>query len=425
MKKRNTFKSILALALALLTLLTAAVPAFALEPGDEIDWRIEYKNSYTTTHTYIGELKEGKNEIKADDDYYNRILGTFNAEKAGYYVMTGTNNIEDICVPDEFVDGKPYNYAERLCSTFYDEGEKEIAVVYLAEGENYISMYSWNYEGEIGNLEIEYIGSELNDVAFDENAFSNLLLDHDLWYDEDGGICYVFEQDVKLVFADGATYTMEECSISLACESELKAGENNAVFSLFGIEKNIVLTCGSVSDYITAVEISNIEDYLYVKEYYIGTADYGVEFIENETLTITFIDGSKQTYELNGYYCTVTLPNGREYDMYMVADDYDGDGDACEIKVIIAEEEFGTYECETFSATDRENLEHLADRVGWHANRLVSDIGNYLDMLRNYDECYYYYDTSEILFYMTKGAFERIGTIISEVWNCLTYVIAN
>lgn len=373
MKTKKTFKSVIAMLLAVILSFGVVSTAFAANVGDIIEWTYEGDyGEYTgiDRYTYKGELAEGTNTVKGEA--YEALCYTFNAEKSGYYLFSSENGLV-INVSEEIRNGAPYGYLTGL----YGEGEDIYAsgddyeLFYIPEGTAYTAV---NYYGDYANgkLEIEYIGAELTDVSLDENALKDLIKDYDFGYGSGRG--FDFRTDATFTFDGEKETVLEGAFIRLDTleGGEVKEGENTVkTINTFGIEKEYTLTCYSINHYVQKVEITNLDKYLTCKRYYCDDmfdsfgfyTDNNGKGIAGETLTVTLCDGSKQSFVLDwSEEIKVELPNGREFNVYM-GENYPPYNDTVCFEVMICGVTVLEKECAVIEATAKENLDILKHRI--------------------------------------------------------------
>ena len=167
MKTKRTFRAILAAALALIlsvSMLTAASAA-----GEIITWSVDGE---TATCNYHSALNAGTNsiEIKENGYYYFDISGLEN----GYYSAKITNSVfEYFSFPEksgngyvgwgdgEYIDGTDY--------VIFNRNDKVDVAVAGAYGAS-----------ESMKIELEYLGENIESMAFDVDDSDEFLLHYDI-----------------------------------------------------------------------------------------------------------------------------------------------------------------------------------------------------------------------------------------------------
>lgn len=268
---------------------------------------------------YKGNLEIGRNHITFEDGAFIYYVN-FYADKPGYYRFTGdyesrlaycrvnvpiqspsNGNIKD------FMDGEG-NY-------------KDGFVYYLDKGENTLVIEKGiRYEGNESHVDVEYLGEEIAEIVFDEEKVNNVVLGYDeyvegdilLWQKQEGiadGL-YANIFPLKIIFTDGTEYDLGECELTYRVkEGELKAGKNTAIFTLWGKPHEKELTLHPVTDYVKEIEVNNLDDFIYAE---IGEDGYVYDKPDEIYITVTYADGSKETFNSKDWDGFIRLDNGVE-----------------------------------------------------------------------------------------------------------------
>lgn len=432
MKTKRTFKALIAMALALILSLGTMTSAFAANVGEIIDWPATEEYEYTDEYIYKGELSEGTNHIKENEEVFENGCYTFEVEKAGYYLFTCDRDF-NVNISEEIVDGAPFNYATALYGYKILDEERgtyeNYSAVYLSEGTAYVAVYYYSNYPE-GDIEISYLGEELVDIDIDEDSLQDLIMNYDFGYGSGKG--FDLQRDITLVFADGSKKTVEGAYIRFVAEGdsgEAVEGENTVTTAnTFGIEKQYTMTCHPMTYYIKKVEISNLDKYLKVREYYYPS-DYDYFFfgseededgLQGETLTVTLNDGSTQSFELiwdNAVY--VTLQNGNKARVICGEHFYDG---KVYFELMIGGIIFMEKECEVIEASDIQNIERLGERIKITLDCMVGDLNFWIEVIKNPD-LYPYYTTAEAMLGFVQDLFSRLGAVGGEIRDCCEHLI--
>ncbi len=436
MKTKKTFKSVIAMLLAVILSFGAMSSAFAANVGDVIDWpvREEYEgvHEYTNEYTYKGELKEGSNAVENEGEDEYGYCYTFEAAEAGIYLFECKHS--DVEVSAKVADGAPANIAENIYSYDVvrdgdDRGTYINRLVYIPQGTAFVGVDCYDYsEPKQAEIAIEYIGGELADVKFAEDAFTDLVMDYDYY-----GRNYLYmTKDVTLVFADGSEYELENAELTFVSKDTLVEGENIIeTRNLFGIEKQYTMTCVSLDSVIEKVEISNLDKYLKAYRYYhptdIDYAFYGSEDDENgiqgETLTVTFTDGTKQSFVLDwDEEVAVELESGAKVYLY-VANNYHFEDEKAYLEIeTLNGDILLKKECEIIEVSDKQNLERLGENLSNALSWLAWDFEYWIGVIMNPAD-YPYYTTAEALMNLVDEVFSDIDRIFSEIRDCCEHLI--
>lgn len=268
---------------------------------------------------YKGNIETGKNHLTFEGDNYIYYMD-FYADKPGYYRFAG--DYEDalaycrISVPT-------HNPSNGTINGFADgEGNyKDGFVYYLDEGKNTIVIEKGSrYESKESFVDVEYLGEEIAEIVFDEEEVNNVVLGYDefvddkvlLWQKQEGidDDLYGNIFSIKIIFADGAECDLGECQLTYRVkEGELKEGKNTAIFTLWGETYEKELTLRPVTDYVKEIEVDNLDDFIYAE---IGEDGYVYDKPDEIFITVTYADGSKETFNTKDWDGFIRLDNGVE-----------------------------------------------------------------------------------------------------------------
>lgn len=351
--KKKTFKAILAAALAVLMV----IPYFsAFAANDTLIWDF-YGSEYT--YDYAGEMTVGTTAIPEDSSDY--IWYSFDVPEAGYYYINFSYENMDawLGIPEEFEGTSAYDEKSSFC---YSPENKYGLIYYLEAGKTIVGLDLYYFE-EDATFETEYLGAEITEIK----PQHDLIYNYDVYdYEYEGEYFCDFSVDFDIIFSEGktiTTYFFEGTS-----DKTIAPGENTFKIELFGKEFEFTSNVYYTEDYVESVEISNIEDYLCVYEYYNGT-DYSYPLYE--TIRVKFKDGTTYTVNINDSD-TITLPNGRE--VYYGFDFRTDDNGNYVFDVYVGGKCFASYECETKAVSVEENVGQLTEAAKNH----LSDVSYYL-----------------------------------------------
>ncbi|MBQ2903664.1 MAG: RNA polymerase sigma factor [Clostridia bacterium] len=268
---------------------------------------------------YKGRLEPGRNHITFEDDAFIYYVN-FYADKPGYYRFVCDNESRlaycRVNVPvqnpsngniKDFMDGEG-NYKDGL-------------VYYLDKGENTLVVEKGiRYQGNDTGVDVEYLGEEIAEIVFDEEKVNNVVLGYDEYVDDDvllwqkqEGIddgLYGNIFPLKIIFTDGTEHDLGECELTYRVkEGELKEGKNTAIFTLWGETYEKELTLHPVTDYVKEIEVDNLDDFIYAE---IGEDGYVYDKPDIIYFTVTYADGSKETFNSKDWDGFIRLDNGVE-----------------------------------------------------------------------------------------------------------------
>lgn len=269
---------------------------------------------------YKGNLETGKNHITFEEGT-NLYYVNFNAEKSGYYRFA-CDYESPLAYCRVFVPVK--NPSSDTINDFSDgEGNyKDGFVYYLEKGDNALVVAKGNYfEGDESDVEVEYLGEEIAEIVFDDEEINNVVLGYDEYIDNSDVLLWQKQEGIaddlygnifrlKIIFTDGSEYDMGDCSLTYRVkEGELKEGKNTAIFTLWGEEYEKELTLHPVTDYVKEIEVNNLDDFIYAE---IGEDGYVYDKSDGFDITITYADGSKETFNSKEWDGFIRLDNGVE-----------------------------------------------------------------------------------------------------------------
>lgn len=405
---KKTLKSVLAVMLAAIMAFGGFAAFAADEPENTIEWDY-YGDTIYLEHA--GELTEGKNAVACDTDE-GYFYFTFTAENAGFYEISYNYYDMDgyIFVPETYSNGKAYN--ENIGFWFEHEEDLSSTLYYFEKGEQIIGMFIFYANAESIEITVEYYGENIKSVTTSE-----LIKGEDVYFYSDYDTAYVeIFSDITVTFSNDKAI---ECS-ELYCTSdadELIKGENTVTTQICGKNFDFVIDVAFITDYISDIEINNIEDYLFVTEYY-NTYDYIYPY--GEKATVTFTDGTKKDFVFGED--EITLPNGKEVwpDVYFSVDN----GDA-KLIVNIAETDLKSYECEKDNAPLGDNWATLV----WRNANSLKDMSYYFRRaIATILSCYSLeelaaYGLDDAAYYLSIS-FYSFTEIFSEAFDLIKFYLA-
>lgn len=362
MKKRITL--ILAAAFAIVLAVCGSTAAFAAEGNETINW---YFDGEIWEYTLIGEAKTDENVIPAETEDYE-LCYKFNAEESGYYLVTFSyNDFGWIGFPDLIKYNSPRDIAENI---YIREDSVAEILYYIDEGINYLGADRCSNNKDI-SFRIDFIGSEITDLTFEKNAFKDYLINYDIIDSYIDGYEFIAWEDATISFDTGKQIEAEDCALPYnTSDGNITLGKNKITVSLFDFEKETDMTVCSVSNYVSKVDMTYLEHYLYAVEYYDG---YSVPEICYEDVTVYFTDGTSKTVNFDYGYASIRFPNGRHYPLeYSYNIQSVG---KVELVFYVAGEKAYAYECEIRPTDFFENFRLLYDNKIYfikRANRRIS-----------------------------------------------------
>ncbi|MBQ7122295.1 MAG: hypothetical protein IJO03_08565 [Clostridia bacterium] len=335
--KRN-FKAIIAAMLAAIMAFTGLTAFAENSTPSELEWDF-YGNTYY--YDYAGELELGENEI--DNSTSDYLWYTFDVQTAGFYYISYDCSNSDIWIgiPEKYENGKAYNEASHI---YHGADDIDGIICYFESGENVAAFDIYDIE-EDSTINVEFYGEEITSVTVSDS----LILNYDIYEGEDENRYYV-DAEATVEFSSGKTATKYE--LYCIADKKIVTGTNTLKEYILGKEYEVTIDVCEVSDFIEGAEVSNIENYLTVTEYYDG---YNYNEPYGETLTVTFKDGTKGEVCLNDDEY-LTLPNGKKVWCYT---DVEIEGDTAVLTAYVAGTAVASYDCTIVPASTDENIDNL------------------------------------------------------------------
>lgn len=354
---KKTLKTIIATVLAL-TIAFCSIPAFAFQYGEKVEW-IDERHTYADLYAYSGEMSDGTFYYEA---YERANCCKLNLENEGFYLFSyDPEKVTEIEISSLINDGCPQGWADVLYSV--DEGK---ALAYITGEEAYFGFEV--AEGVPGaEISATYYESDISDIEFEDGVFDELIFAADFRLTEKDNVVEM-TLDAEITFENGEVFTVERGDFIIEADEAIGRGRYDVTVNYCGYGENAELDVRLVTDYIEKVEIENIEDYLYVTEYYNGEwiSGFASEAFENEKVTITFCDGTKHVIEEHYVYDYYGLPNGRFYEMWFLVEESGGEFTfVFEIagQVLVAEK--CEYKKAPFCQNAKQLLSYVELQTGW------------------------------------------------------------
>lgn len=342
---KKTIRAAVAMLIAII-IACGSMTAFAATPAD-IQCNLTDADE-PTTYAYAGELTVGGDAVKisAKEDN-NHVYFTFEAEEEGYYRISSTDCSFDggwFTVPEKYENGVYLGSKDCLSGNGYTE-----RFFYLEKGKH-VTCINFDMISK-DEFEVDYVG-EIVDFVCDDGEVRNLILGYDIgaYNDGNGKICYYFSSSVVYKFSSGESFGIDWADVSIYTDKKLEHGEYEVEVGLDSVNfrKKTTLNIVDITKVISKVEMTNVEKYTVLKQYYDNEVEYSP--FESETLTVTYEDGTKEKVEEFdgfGYINGITVRSYYDYD-------YKGDYVFC---VSVANEPFITESCTVELADGKENAD--------------------------------------------------------------------
>lgn len=348
---KKTLKIIIATVLAL-TIAFCSIPAFAFQYGEKVEW-VDERQTYADLYAYSGEMSDGTFYYEA---YERANCCKLNLENEGFYLFSyDPEKVTEIMVSSLVTDGHPQGWADVLYSA---DGGKALA--YITDEEIYFGFaVADGVPGAV--ISATYYESDIRDIEFEDGVFDELIFAADFELTERENVVEM-TLDAEFTFENGEVFTVERGGFVIEADEAIGRGRYDVTVNYCGYGESAEIDVRLVSDYIAKVEIENLEDYLYVTEYYNGEwiSGFASDSFENEKVTITFHDGTTdvlEEHEIYDYYC---LPNGRHYEMWFLVEKNGGE---FTFVFEIAGQIFVAEKCEYKRASVGKNFKQLSNYI--------------------------------------------------------------
>ncbi len=375
-----------------------------------------YQGSYFEAMPYnvegIGEIRLGTNSLHFTGDAYDIFYAEFNTPETGYYIFSeqyeeyniaGDNNIV-VSIPDIPESGDLSGNSGYVSS-------KNYCLAYLEKGVNYIRIGKGG-DVETYDMTVEYAGKEIEDMVFVGGSPEIVIGFNEVApYDtikSDEHFCN--EYDVTLFFDSGKKVTLEKAYILGFVEGGFRDGENDVTFKLDRYNHTEKITAHYPDYYVKNIELTNLDEFCVAK---IGSDGFTYLEPESYEVTITYRDGSKETFEGAKWDKKIKPDNGPELEVEFKTTKL-RDREALKFSVVIGEYEYLSALC-TVTGFDPIGLRLMI--IGYEHNRFFGPEGYIDDSLRLFDKTDslegYLYNTvaasNNLLVGTFKGIKSRLG----------------
>lgn len=337
-----------------------------------------------TNYEYAGEFSLGRQTVKEVEwgdeisNYY--VYYSFTAEHNGYYSFT--HNEEWIAAEHRVCNKQNYN-AELPYTYSMDSIQQNLTKIYYLEAGEYFFLVDLYWSIVDVDISAKYWGEKVSEIKFKHD----LLLNCDCFYYDysDLGANFIIDANALIVFDSGKTFDFgnndifdgynQSDSLDAVIASEPLDGENNVTIFFLNQQIETTATIHTLSYYVKDVEVSNIDYYLEnAVEYY---NYYDIEYPYGETVTVTFNDGTSDSFVLSEYVNQnhVTFPNGQKYAIYFWCyDTYELDGFNGYLEVDICYNTVKEFKLNGQKASVSENIKALNEENKRLANNILHSL---------------------------------------------------
>ncbi len=413
-KALKTSLSVLIAAIIALTPLCA----FALQEGDTVNW-------YGWEFAVKGTLAEGENK-KLFETSDNEQCFIFSPEKTGYYIISAPlGNIycfdyvdESGCFDDEMESLAIRGDAEEFYSA---------KLFYFDKTEYYVCTDNSKYSSDdCGNIieyqiyvdiNVEYCGETVSQLDFEGGYKYGLIHDYNIdyyGYSSDKGHEYRVDAGETLItFDTGKTAVPERFRFDCFSSQKMENGSYDIEVELLNDSFNKTVSVKPITEEITDIKITNIENYTEVSFGYDECLIYDFSGME---LALTYADGHTETVNPKGDGMGIDLLNGNPW--YIFLDwYYDCDYSKNEVTLIVCLGNYNYVEvpCTVTEATRKENRQHYYYEVVRIIERCTdnteNEIDNQLWYMETADSMY------EKLVYWRRALAIRVNALIEVCEN--------
>lgn len=310
------------------------------------------ENTIDDKYIYYGDLSEGVTTAYTGRDVHDLfVYYTFTMPEDGYFCLHyGTPHIrmtaqiinEEKCSENIYHETYFWEFdrTERIYKL--EKGDYKLLVDIL-DSYMEVNIFSGCLEGTITDISFDYDMVDRADILCRSDEFE----------------CYA---DAVFSFSSGKTYSFTDGTLCGTFDSGFKYGKNDITIDFLGSEINSTATVYPISHYVSDVEVDNIEDYYDKTIEFFDRADFC--YPENESIFITFTDGSTRTIEGSE---SVKLPNGNSYavtfdSLYDIYFSNFGEGN-CRLDLEIGYQTVKTYYFNGTKASLAENVNLITDEI--------------------------------------------------------------
>ena len=362
---KRTFRNAIAMILALV-IACGSLTAFAQTPGD-IEWYFS-EDSEPWIYSYAGEIEAGGEATLPPVTTEEYLYLTMDVEEEGYYKI----EVDSDCWHgiQEIENG--------VCKFTIDSMMQDynLPTVYYLEAGEYIIGFDL-YEEKAVKVSTESLG-DIVALEFDRSELEDRIMYYNIFEGLDGS--YLIGMDsIAVEFGCGEKIAMNWASLSVYTDKELVKGENAVEIGLYGAiyREDATISLIDINDLIASVEVSNLDYYTNLTCYYNG--DVYAPFMEEETVTITYTDGTTETLtDFSGW------ADLEKYG-YPVEVFYNDESGEWELFVIVAGQIMVQKECTLTYASASENLVVYRESVVDNLSELVIRTSEYIIDILNSD----------------------------------------
>ena len=320
---KKTIKSVFAAVFAVIMALSS-LTVFAAEENQNIKWKyndteifLEYAGVFDKKITVTPKKENQKHQV-----YYELAI-----PQSGYYLVSAKHIGSDFSIefPEKIENGVAYG---KLFKCMIENSgritDTQKTICRFSAGKTVMGVYCLNTELEIG---IEYLDKEITDFQVEQEDLDNvilgynevvavddenlLFLTHDMTDAYEGRYANYFR--AKIVFLSGKVFDIGNTGLAYNVKGgELKEGKNTVTFIMaeeLGVNKEFELTAYPPTHFIKNIEISNLDEFKTVKINKDGFVYGNPEKLE---MTVTYADGTKETFTSGSWDGFIELDNGKK-----------------------------------------------------------------------------------------------------------------
>ena len=320
---KKTIKSIFTAVLAVVMTLSS-LTVFAAEENQKIKW------DYNDTKIYLeyAGVFDKKTTVKPQKDNQKyQVYYDLDIQQSGYYLVSvkHSGSYFSIEFPEKFESGVAYGRLYKcLIENSGEITDTQKIICCFSAGKTVMGVSCLNTDLEIS---IEYLDKEITDFQVEQEDLDNVILGYNEVVAADGGNLLFLTHDMtdiyegrysncfraKIVFSSGKVYDIGNMGLAYRVkDGKLKEGKNTITFLMaeeLGINKEFELTAYPPTYYIKDIEISNLDEFKTVKINEDGFVYGSPEKLE---MTVTYADGTKETFTSGTWDGFIELNNGKK-----------------------------------------------------------------------------------------------------------------
>ncbi len=280
-----------------------------------------------TDYVFAGEAKEGYTSVIESEGAGHEVQDiclhyTLNADESGYYCVGYSNEMASVWAGVTSVDDCVELPHEENVADLYETKK----IYYLTKGSYRVAVDIKYADVSVG-FSLNYLGAEISDIEFKHELIDGIDFCFNDEYSMYGFSVYAdavitFSSGMEFEWSGGKEFASNPNVLCGIADKTYVYGKTEVDILFLGEEIKSEITVYPASYFIKDVKLSHTDYYLEsLKKNEIP------EFLQGETFTVIFTDGTNHTFDCSSSPVTVKLPNSKEYDMRILFE-YVGTEDA-------------------------------------------------------------------------------------------------